>query len=71
MYLSWIEGSPPKRNAPGSNPGKDAKNDAESFVKSRLSAFLIFITYVDELLTLIKIEHNNNIVKSEYFAKQN
>ena len=23
-YLSWIEGPPPKRNAPGSNPGEDA-----------------------------------------------
>ena len=23
LYLSWIEGSPPKRNAPGSNPGRD------------------------------------------------
>ena len=25
LYLSRIEGSPPKRNAPGSNPGRDNK----------------------------------------------
>ncbi len=25
LYLSRIEGPPPKRNAPGSNPGKRAK----------------------------------------------
>ena len=30
LYLSRIEGPPPKRNAPGSNPGRDATNNAES-----------------------------------------
>ena len=25
LYLSRIEGPPPKRNAPGSNPGRDAR----------------------------------------------
>ena len=39
-YLSWIEGPPPKRNAPGSSPGEDATNNAESLDLSRFSAFL-------------------------------
>ena len=26
LYLSRIEGPPPKRNAPGSNPGRDARS---------------------------------------------
>ena len=42
LYLSRIEGPPPKRNAPGSNPGRDATNNAESLDFSRFSAFLIF-----------------------------
>lgn len=71
QYLSRIEGSPPKRNAPGSNPGRDATNNAESLVKSRFSAFLVFIADVGELLTPIKIEHNNNIEQGDCFAKQN
>lgn len=43
LYLSRIEGSPPKRNAPGSNPGKDAKNNAESLDFTRISAFLFLL----------------------------
>ena len=35
-------GAAPKRNAPGSNPGRDATNNAESLDFSRFSAFLIF-----------------------------
>ena len=31
----------PKRNAPGSNPGRDATNNAESLDFSRFSAFLM------------------------------
>ena len=30
LYLSRIEGPPPKRNAPGSNPGRDATKNAEN-----------------------------------------
>ena len=29
LYLSRIEGSPPKRNAPGSNPGRDIKKGVD------------------------------------------
>lgn len=42
LYLSRIEGSPPKRNAPGSNPGKDAKKLFEIFSKS----FFFIFQYV-------------------------
>ena len=40
LYLSRIEGPPPKRNAPGSNPGRDATKNAESLDFSRFSALL-------------------------------
>lgn len=45
LYLSWIEGSPPKRNAPGSSPGKDATNNAESLYFQGFSAFLFFTLF--------------------------
>ena len=32
LYLSRIEGPPPKRNAPGSNPGKRAKKCRKHYV---------------------------------------
>ena len=40
-YLSRIEGPPPKRNVPGSNPGKRAKS-AEN---TMFSALLLFIAH--------------------------
>ena len=40
LYLSRIEGPPPKRNAPGSNPGRDATKNAESLDFSRFLALL-------------------------------
>ena len=40
-YLSWIEGPPPKRNAPGSSPGEDATNNAEILCFQGISALLI------------------------------
>ena len=42
QYLSWIEGPPPKRNAEGSSPFWDAKNNAESLYLQGFSAFIIF-----------------------------
>ena len=71
VYLSRIEGSPPKRNAPGSNPGKDATNNAESLVKSRFSAFLIFIASEANSLHLTKIERKSNMEKGDCSAKRN
>ncbi len=40
LYLSRIEGPPPKRNAPGSNPGRDATKNAESLCFSRVFGFI-------------------------------
>lgn len=42
LYLSRIEGSPPKRNAPGSSPGKDA-------ICRNLYRFRLFV-FASELL---------------------
>ena len=47
LYLSWIEGSPPKRNAPGSNPGRDIllRNAKVIFPCERRSSHFSFWTY--------------------------
>ena len=44
LYLSRIEGPPPKRNAPGSNPGRDATKNAESLCFSRVFGFIFIYT---------------------------
>ena len=41
-YLSRIEGPPPKRNAPGSNPGEDATKNAESLVSQGFRLYFFF-----------------------------
>lgn len=45
LYLSRIEGPPPKRNAPGSNPGKRAKKCREIKVSRHYTFYcsLIFL----------------------------
>ena len=54
QYLSWIEGPPPKRNAPGSSPGEDATNNAESLDFTRFSAlfFVCLCFRIDDELRL-------------------
>lgn len=44
LYLSRIEGPPPKRNAPGSNPGRDATKNAESLCFSRVFGFIFYLS---------------------------
>ena len=46
LYLSRIEGPPPKRNAPGSNPGEDATNNAESLCFQGFSALLFYMSLI-------------------------
>ena len=64
-------GRTPKRNAPGSNPGRDATNNAESLVKSRFSAFLVSIASEANSLHLTKIERKSNMEKGDCSAKRN
>ena len=46
LYLSRIEGPPPKRNAPGSNPGKRAKKCRE--IKVSRYFYFSLLTYFSE-----------------------
>lgn len=44
LYLRWIEGSPPKRNAAGSNPVRDAiEMMSKSFVYEEFRLFKCFV----------------------------
>ena len=44
QYLSWIEGPPPKRNAVGSNPIWDAKNNATNPHKHWVCGFFALLS---------------------------
>lgn len=51
----------PKRNAPGSSPGEDATNNAESLDLSRFSAFLfpaILISLANKLAEVFFKQHS-------------
>ena len=67
LYLSWIEGSPPKRNAPGSNPGRDIlKKMRRSFfhVKDDLRIFHFEpITKISQLMPLAEFSVSANKIR--------
>lgn len=61
LYLSRIEGPPPKRNAPGSNPGKRAKNNAETLYFIGFSAlFFVCLRF--------RLDGEARLYFSSYFA---
>ena len=70
-YLSRIEGPPPKRNAPGSNPGEDATNNAESLYLQGFSALFISAPFLSNRSSLASSAEKQRSPFGEMSANEN